>query len=48
MYGGNILYPLLLIIVPNLDPSMSKTLTTTVEGSPESGLITTGPVPGIR
>ena len=27
-------------------PSMSKTLTTTVGGSPESGLTTRGPAPG--
>jgi hypothetical protein len=41
------LYPLLLIVVPNFDPSISRTLVTTVAGSPESGRMTTGPEPEI-
>ena len=45
MYGGSNLYPLLLTVVPNLDPSISKTLVTTVAGSPESGRTTRGPEP---
>lgn len=47
MYGGNNLKPLLLTVVPNLDPSISNTLVTTVAGSPESGLTTTGPEPKV-
>ena len=39
------MYPLVLTIVPNFDPRMSSTFTTTVGGSPESGLTTRGPTP---
>lgn len=44
-YGGRTLYPLEFVVVPNFEPRILSTLTTTVAGLPESGLTTSGPTP---